>query len=47
VGRSQLHNKELAFQMLRNKLYDLELEKQRAENAALRQGQVLSPKPKP
>ena len=28
VGRSQLHNKELAFQMLRNKLYDLELEKQ-------------------
>jgi len=40
VGRSQLHNKELAFQMLRNKLYDLELEKQRAENAALRQGQV-------
>jgi peptide chain release factor 1 len=46
VGRSQLANKELAFQMLRNKLYDLELEKQRAANAAMRAGQVcLSPPP--
>jgi len=40
VGRSQLHNKELAFQMLRNKLYDLQLEEQRAANAARRQSQV-------
>jgi peptide chain release factor 1 len=40
VGRSQLHNKELAFQMLRNKLYDLQLEEQRAANAANRQSQV-------
>jgi peptide chain release factor 1 len=40
VGRSQLHNKELAFQMLRNKLYDLKLEEQRAADAARRQSQV-------
>jgi len=40
VGRSQLHNKELAFQMLRNKLYDIQLEEQRAANAANRQSQV-------
>ena len=38
--KSQLQNKEKAFRLLRSKLYDLELEKKHAEEAALRKNQV-------
>ncbi|KAJ1495958.1 hypothetical protein T484DRAFT_1760968, partial [Baffinella frigidus] len=39
-GRSQLQNKELAFQLLRAKLYDLQLEAQRKELYDQRKEQV-------
>lgn len=38
--RSQLKNKELAMKMLMTKLYDIELEKQQAEERATRGAQV-------
>jgi len=38
--RSQLKNKELAFQILRNKLYEMELEKQLSEVAGNRAAQI-------
>jgi len=40
--RSQLKNKELAFQILRNKLYEIELEKQMSEVAGNRAAQIGS-----
>lgn len=39
-GKSQLQNKEKAFRLLRSKLYDLELEKQQASEAAERRSQI-------
>ena len=38
--KSQLQNKEKAFRLLRSKLYDLELEKQQASEAAERRSQI-------
>ena len=38
--RTQLRNKERALQILRGKLFEMELEKQRAEIAAKRKSQV-------
>lgn len=38
--RTQLRNKERALQILRNKLFEIELEKQKAEIAAKRKSQV-------
>ena len=38
--KSQLQNKEKAFRLLRSKLYDLELEKQQASEAAARRSQI-------
>jgi peptide chain release factor 1 len=38
--RSQLRNRERAFQILRNKLFDIELEKQRQEISSQRQSQI-------
>ena len=40
--RSQLRNKERAFQILRNKLFEMAVEKQRAEIAQRRSSQVGS-----
>ena len=40
--RSQGRNRERAMALLRSKLFDLELEKQRAETAAKRKSQVGS-----
>jgi peptide chain release factor 1 len=42
VERSQHANRERALQMLRNKLYELEVEKQNAEIGASRRSQVRS-----
>lgn len=39
-GKSQLQNKEKAFALLRTKLYDLELQKKQAEEAATRLSQI-------
>ena len=38
--KSQLQNKEKAFRLLRSKLYDLELEKKQASEAAERRSQI-------
>lgn len=38
--KSQLQNKEKAFRLLRSKLLELEIEKQRAEEASMRKNQV-------
>lgn len=38
--RTQLRNKERALQILRNKLFEMEIEKQRAEIAAKRKTQI-------
>jgi peptide chain release factor 1 len=38
--RSQLKNREIAFQLLRSKLYDMQLQEQQAELYAQRKGQV-------
>jgi peptide chain release factor 1 len=40
--RSQLKNRERALQILRNKLFELEIEKQRKEIASRRQSQIGS-----
>ena len=40
TARNQLKNKELAFQLLRAKLYELELEKQQSEIYSQRKNQI-------
>ena len=40
IEKSQLQNKEKSFRLLRSKLYDLELEKQQASEAAERRSQI-------
>ena len=40
TARNQLKNKELAFTLLRAKLYELELEKQNSEIYAQRKNQI-------
>ncbi len=42
VERSQLANRELAFEMLRSKLYELELQKKQGDETALRQTMVTT-----